>query len=221
MKNEKDSNKNPIINIDLDIIKKDLLLLKNECVKDFDEIQKKISNKYSKLDSEITNKTLAYENRLNIFDLKITELSKLINEDKLIEEKVENLLKFKEQTEDIILKNKIKFDNLQKDLQVNIERINNLLADSIIYPGIIGKTSKYKTFHDLIDYILSQCALNLIFREKNILDFKSYKMKLENIIKFFNNQANELLKSANEFTKKYVEESEKKWKIRYYCWKIK
>ena len=210
MKNEKDSNKNPIININLDIIKKDLLLLKNECVKDFDEIQKKISNKYSKLDSEITNKTLAYENQLNIFNLKITELSKLINEDKLIEEKVENLLKFKEQTEDIILKNKIKFDNLQKDLQVNIERINNLLADSIIYPGIIGKTSKYKTFHDLIDYILSQCALNLIFREKNILDFKSYKMKLENIIKFFNNQANELLKSANEFTKKYVEESEKK-----------
>ena len=41
MKNEKDSNKNPIININLDIIKKELLLLKNECVKDFDEIQKK------------------------------------------------------------------------------------------------------------------------------------------------------------------------------------
>ena len=42
MKNEKDSNKNPIIDINLDIIKKDLLLLKNERVKDFDEIQKNI-----------------------------------------------------------------------------------------------------------------------------------------------------------------------------------
>ena len=32
---------------------------------------------------------MTYENRLNLFDLKITEFSKLLNEDKLIEVKVQ------------------------------------------------------------------------------------------------------------------------------------
>ncbi len=32
----------------------------------------------------------------------------------------------------------------------------SLFADSVIYPGIIGKSCKYKTFHELIDYLLVQ-----------------------------------------------------------------
>ena len=96
-----------------------------------------------------------------------------------------------------MIKENIRLSNLEKDLSINIERIDKILSDSVIYPGIIGEKNKYKTFHDLIDYLLTQSSLNLIFREKNILDFKSYKIKIENLIKIFNKQANKILKITN------------------------
>ena len=52
----------PIIMTNMNNIKKDLLLLKEEALKDFTEIQKKVSDKYSKLDELITGK---------IYDFKI------------------------------------------------------------------------------------------------------------------------------------------------------
>ena len=57
----------PIIIPNINSIKKDLLLLKEEALKDFTEIQKKVSDKYSKLDELITGKIYDYEKRLNSF----------------------------------------------------------------------------------------------------------------------------------------------------------
>ena len=78
------------------------------------------------------------------------------------------MLNFKEKIEDDISREKIKLTNLKKDLNINVERIDKILSDSVIYPGLIGKANKYKTFHDMIDYILTQCSLNSIFWEKKL-----------------------------------------------------
>ena len=202
----------PIIIPNINSIKKDLLLLKEEALKDFTEIQKKVSDKYSKLDELITGKIYDYEKRLNSFECKIIQLSKIVNFDELLEEKVCGLISFKEKMENDFIKETIKLENLIKILNINIERIDKILSDSVIYPGIIGKNTKYKTFHEFIDYILTQLGLNSIFREKNIIDFKSYKTKIENSLKIFNIQLNSLLNTANEFTKTFVQESENKIK---------
>jgi hypothetical protein len=143
------------------------------------------------------------------------ELSNLINTDKTIREKVDNLIEFKEKTDDHLLTEKIRLDNFRNDLKSNVERIDKILTDSVIYPGIIGGISKYKTFHDFIDYVLSQTSQTLTFREKSILDFKSYKTKLENIITSFNTQVNNLLNTTSEFTKTCVKEAEERMKSIY------
>ena len=50
-------------------------------------------------------------------------------------------------------KNKIQLTgNLEKDLNDNIFRHDNILKDTVIYPGIIGPMCKFKNFHQLIDY---------------------------------------------------------------------
>ena len=200
----------PIVGLNMNNIKKDLLLLKEEALKDFSEIQKKVSDKYSKLDEKITGKIYDYEERLNYFEFKILQLSKIVSFDKLLEEKVQGLICFKEKMENNFSKEIIKLDNLTKLLNINIEKINQILSDSVVYHGIIGKNAKYKTFHDFIDYILTELASNSIFREKNIIDFKSYKTKIENSLDRFNIQMNNLLNKANEFTKTFVLESENK-----------
>ena len=195
--------------------KNDLLHFKEETLRDFKEVQRKITEKYETLDLEMKEKLEAYEKRIVTYENKIMELSNLINTDKTIREKVDNLMEFKEKTDDHLITEKIRLDNFRNDLKSNVERIDQILKDSVIYPGIIGGISKYKTFHDLIDYILTQTSQTLTFREKSILDFKSYKTKLENIISSFNTQINTLLNTTSEFTKTCVKEAEERMKSIY------
>jgi len=195
--------------------KNDLLHFKEETLRDFKEVQRKINEKYETLDLEMKEKLEAYEKRIVTYENKIMELSNLINTDKTIREKVDNLMEFKEKTDDHLITEKIRLDNFRNDLKSNVERIDQILKDSVIYPGIIGGISKYKTFHDLIDYILTQTSQTLTFREKSILDFKSYKTKLENIISSFNTQINTLLNTTSEFTKTCVKEAEERMKSIY------
>ena len=202
----------PILSRASNLSKNDILIFKNETLKDFKEAQKKISDKYKNLDLEIKEKLESYEKRINTYENKIIELSNLINTDKTIRDKVETLMEFKEKVDDKMLTEQIRLDNCRNDLNSNIDRIDQILKDSVIYPGVIGGISKYKTFHDLIDYVLTQCSQNLTFREKSILDFKGYKTKLENIISSFNTQINTLLNTTSEYTKTSVKELEDKIK---------
>ena len=207
----KESN-DPILGLNSKNIKNDILMFKNEALKDFKDAQRKISERYQGLDLEIKEKLEAYETRITTYENKIMELSKLINTDKTIREKVEKLNEFMDRTEETMLTEKIRLDNCRKDLNSNVDRIDQILKDSVIYPGVIGGISKYKTFHDLIDYVLTQCSLNLTFREKSILDFKGYKTKLENSISAFNTQINTLLNTTSDYTKNCVKELEEKIK---------
>jgi len=207
----------PIINLSKSDVgkKNDLLHFKEETLKDFKEVQKKITDKFDNLDLEMRERLDAYERRITTYENKIFELSNLINTDKTIRQKVDNLMEFKEKTDDHLLTEKIRLDNFRNDLKSNVERIDQILKDSVIYPGIIGGISKYKTFHDLIDYLLTQTSQTVTFREKSILDFKGYKTKLENSISSFNSQIDTLLKTTSEFTKKCVQEAEERMKSIY------
>ena len=204
--------KDPILSRSVMGNKSDFLMFKNETLKDFKDVQKKVSDKYKDLEVEIREKLQSYETRITTYENKITELSNLINTDKTIREKVDTLMEFKEKADDTMLTEKIRLDNFRNDLNSNIDRIDQILKDSVIYPGVIGGISKYKTFHDLIDYVLTQCSQNLTFREKSILDFKGYKSKLENTISSFNTQVNSILNTTNEHTKTCVNNLEEKIK---------
>ena len=205
----------PIAGLNTKNIKNDILLFKNETLKDFKEVQKKVNEKYQSLNFEVTEKLNAYEQRITAYEAKIIELSNLINTDKTIRDKVDGLMEFKEKTTDTMLTEKIRLDNCRKDLNSNVDRIDDILKNTVIYPGIIGGISRHKTFHDFIDYVLTECSQNLTFREKSILDFKSYKVKLENTIASFNTQINTLLNTTSEFTKTCVKECEERMKSIY------
>ena len=85
-----------------------------------------------------------------------------------------------------------------------------MFSDSIIYPGIIGNMSKFKTFHEYIDYTLVQIGEINTFKEKNLLDLKSYKIKLENLVESFKYQINNITNSMTEFTTKCVNDCEER-----------
>ena len=118
------------------------------------------------------------------------------------------MVKYKEDTNDKLITESIRLTNLETDFKTNIKNIENILSNSVIYPGIIGYSAKFRTFHDFIDYVLKHISDLDLFKEKNIHDLGPYKKKIDESLEFVKLQLNHIVGSANEFTIKSVNDAE-------------
>ena len=187
---------------------KELLFFKDDIVKDIKIFELKQNSKYNEIENSIELQIKAFKEKINNITEKIVNSSKF--NDKIIEEKIQNLYKFKEKIDEKTLSNELKIESIYNDLHKSIYKYDKMFSDSIIYPGIIGNMSKFKTFHEYIDYTLIQISEINTFNEKNILDLKSYKIKLENLVESFKYQINNINNSMTEFTTKCVNDCEER-----------
>ena len=82
----------------------------------------------------------------------------------------------------------------------------------MIAEGLIGENCQFKTYPELIRYILDNITQLNNFKEKNIIDLKSYKNKLESLLITFRTQIDNIMKTMTQFTNKSINESENKIK---------
>ena len=199
-------------NLSSNNINKDLILFKDDVLKDIKFFQKTVSDKLEITNTAIKEKLELYDNRIKLFNEKIIQLTNLIVEDKAFKDKVDQLYESRLSIKDNILTNEIKLTNLEKEYNDKINNINQILSDTVIYPSVIGGLGKFKTFHEFIDYIITQISKINIYKEKNTLDLNSYKNKLETLIKSFQFQLDNIIKSNNEFTTKSINACEERIK---------
>ena len=183
----------------------DLLHFKNDILKDIRSIKLDMNEKYSILEEKLKEKINQFDLTIKSFQQKIFELSNLIVLDKSIKEKVENLNAFKEEANDTIFKQRAKFNEFENRMGTEIDRINKILIDSVIYPGIIGGNSKFKTFHEYIDFTLKEINDISLVKDKNGMDFKPYKKKIEQTIDAFRLQINNIY--TKEMTNNIINQS--------------
>jgi len=186
----------------------EILQFKNEVLIDIKKSQKLGENKLDKFIELIESKFSKYDEKMNKLNSNFKIISNNKHEDNIINEHVKNLLNFQTETKEELITINIKIENLEKDLYNNAYRIDKILTESVIYPGIIGNTCKFKTFHDFMDYLLTQALKNITFRDKSEKDLKSYKNKVDKYLKNFQSQIDGVLKESNIFTQKCVEEVE-------------
>ena len=203
-KNEKEMN--PILN------QKDMMFFKNEILKEISSITKEITEKNEKYDM-IFNSEI---NKLNIFmqqsEAKIKNLINLISIDNETQKKLDILSEFKSKLESYMITNDIRYSNLEKDLSENIFRHDSILKESVIYPRIIGPSSQFKNFHDLIDYFLMEIIEILKYKEKTSADIIVYKSKIDTNIKNIKTSINDfqenlefnIEKNFNKFNEKII-----------------
>ena len=177
--------KNEIPGITPASIKMDLVRFKNDILKDFRSIQFSLDDKYLKADQVLKERITQFEVKLNALNKKISELSNLVFTENNIKEKVESLFKFKEEIQEDMFKRRAKFYDFESKIDKDIDRINNILTTSVIYPSLIGKSAKYKTFHDFLDFVNKELNKLIIFKEKNFLDLAPYKRKIDQTIDTF------------------------------------
>ena len=191
-------------------IKKDLALFKDEILKDIRSVQLSLDDKYIKADDFLKQRITEFELKINAFNKKIFELSNLIITDTSIREKVESLNQFKEEMKDAMFKRRAKFNDFETTVNNDISRINNILSNTVIYPALIGKTAKFKNFHEFMDYIIQEIAQLMIFKDKSGLDLTPYKKKIEQTIESFKLQMNGF--SSKEYTDNAVNACEERIK---------
>ena len=166
-------------------IKMDLVRFKDEIIKDMRSAQKSLDDKYIKADDFLRQRITQFENKINSFNQKITELSNLIVTDNSIKENVESLNQFRVEMTDTIFKRRALFNQLETKVDNNIDRINKILTSSVIHPTLIGKKAKFQNFHEFMEYVIRELSQLIIFKEKNSLDLTPYKRKIEQSLEEF------------------------------------
>ena len=189
-------------------INTDLIHFKNDILKDVRDIKYSLMEKYSILEENLKQKMNQYDLTIKSFEQKIFELSKLITIDKSIKEKVESFNEFKEETRDNIFKQRAKFNEFENRINKEISGINDILLDSVIYPAVIGGNSKFKTFHEYMDFTLKEINDISLIKDKNGMDLKPFKKKIEQTVDAFRIQINNMY--TKEMTNNAINRSEER-----------
>ena len=209
IKNHNDKNAY-LIGSSPEIIKKDIIMFKEEVLVELKQLDKSLAQKYNKMSDEVKNKLDVFEKKLNNFYAKLSDLSTKLVLDLKSHEKLSELLVFKEKAQDIMNSNKVKITLLSNEIRDSTNRIDSLLKESVVYPGIIGNLSKFKTFHEYIDYTLLQISLMNNFKEKNNIDFGIYKQKTTNTFNTLKLKLNSVVKEANIYSADSIQTCERR-----------
>jgi hypothetical protein len=193
-------------------LKNDILFLKEDTLKEFREIETKLNTKYEKINSNIITKFHKFEINLESMNDKIAELSNLIFTENNIHKKIANLYEFKANISDSLMTQSISIRNNEFKIKEAINKYDQLLNDSIIYPGVIGKNGRFSNFHHLLDYVLVNINEFVTFKEKNVIDYQGYKTKIELLLKSLKMQADSITIACNKYADKIIIESEKRMK---------
>ena len=101
-------------------------------------------------------------------------------------DKVKNYDSFSNNVSDKLISHEVRLNNLREEFSKATQKYDKIYLDNLELPGFIGRCAKYKNCQIFFNEVIKNLGTLNQFREKNILDLKSYKEKLENIIKSFN-----------------------------------
>ena len=206
MINSKRENKDLKVFPTIQYSSEELKYFKNEILSLISENTKKIDEKIEKYKNQILKTESDYEKNTK----KITfQYNEIINNQAHINLKLDKLKgydSFVLKTNDQITSHELRLNSIKTDLSKSIQKYDKIYLDNLILPGYIGEFSKYKNCQIFFDDVILQLSKLNAFKEKNILDFKNYKEKLDSYIKTFNliieNNSKANLKYANEIGEK-------------------
>ena len=196
------------------ILLNNVIHFKNDILKEMKALNIKI-NIQNDINNEMNKKLHSYCSKLEDLTRKMDNFAIIINkkagESNYYTQKIDTLFEFKSKIEQDTISQNCKLKLTAEELKDAINKYDRLISNNIIYPGIIGIDSKFKDYHEFIDYVLQQIQNFSLFKEKNIFDLKLYKNKLESNIKSLNIQIQSLLNNANTYALKSIKDTEQKF----------
>ena len=210
IKPQSHKDKDTIIEQTPESIKMDILYFKEEVLQELKHLEKNLIQKNKEANDTLKEKISIFEIKYNFLKDNMNSLSSKIIDGKKCEEKLNELFNNKEHLYKETNSNKIKISLLERETHDSINEINELLQKTIIYPGIIGNRGKFNTFHEFIDFVLSESNENINFRNKKIMDLSTFKIKIDKNLNTLGFRIQSNLINCNSYTDRKFEEIQDK-----------
>ena len=121
-------------------------------------------------------------------------------------DQLDNYESFVTKTNEKLTSHEIRLNNIREDFSKATQKYDKIYLDNMELPGYIGPCAKYKNCQIFFLEVIKDLATLNKYREKNIIDLKMYKDKLETII----NSINAILDNNNESQIKYINDAKEK-----------
>ena len=177
---------------------KEIWFFKNEILKDMKVLEKTLTDKFNLGNIEIKDKMNNLNQNIKTLEIKLKGLVTKITEDNSMKEKMASFDKVKNKLLDNILVNDMKVNSLDREMRQSIVSMHNTLRETVIYAGVIGPSCKFQTFHDFIDYVINQINILGTYKDKNMMDFTSFKKKIDSSVQGFKLTLDNFMKSSTE-----------------------
>ena len=147
-----------------------------------------------------------YNSQLNLinqnYEAILTSQATILNK----VDKMSNFELFMNKTNDQLITHEIRINNLSQDFIKATQKYDKIYLDNLELPGYIGKFAKFKNCQNFFDYVIREIDKMNLYKEKNNLDIRNNKERLDNTIKTFNL----LFKNNNEAQMKYIRQINEK-----------
>ena len=121
-------------------------------------------------------------------------------------DKISNFELFINKTNDQLITHEIRINNLSSDFIKSTQKYDKIYLDNLELPGYIGKFAKFKNCQAFFENIIREIEKFNQYKEKNNIDLKLYKEKIDTIIK----SCHLLVKNNNESQMKYIKQLNEK-----------
>ena len=186
-------------NEELNKFKDEILLYLNERNNHFLTLIKYFQDKMNQTREEYTSQlNLINQNYEAILSSQASIFNKI--------EKISGFELFMNKANDQMVTHEIRINNLSQDFIKAVQKYDKIYLDNLELPGYIGKFAKFKNCQNFFDFLIREIDKINLYKEKNNLDIKNNKERLDNTIKSFNL----LFKNNNEAQMKYIRQINEK-----------
>ena len=121
-------------------------------------------------------------------------------------------MKYKIRIEESLLEQSIKLDNIKQEIKIHFNKYDKFLKKHMLPDGIVGENCQFKTYQEMMRFILDNISDFKSFKEKINIDSKNYKLKLESMMQSFQNKIDNTTRVMTQFTNKNIKQCEERIK---------
>ena len=198
----KNTNQNIPLILDPNVkyLKQDMLLFKDEILKDLRKTEEKLTVKISEQKEEIVLNNETNKQTIDTLLSKISHLTNLVSKNKILYDKIKVYDSFKAKTEEMLLNVNTKVNIMKREALDSNYKYETLLKENIFAPGLIGVNCKFQNIPAFVEYNL-----------KNLKLINDYKEEVES----FTNNFNDFKKQINTTLKNIqIEVSDNYWNFK-------
>ena len=192
-----------------EVKKSDFIYFQNEFLQDLKKLDNKLTERISQITTSFQNNKLLMDQKFEVYSNKLSELVVAQESNDIYDKIKKEFDAFKRQINQKDVSNSNKIYLLERNLSDACFKYDNIFSSSLSVPGLIGQGCKYLNLKNYLETTDKKITELLNSVNKNNIDLKKYKDKLESLIGQFKLQVDNNQKKYMNFCNEKIADSKK------------